>query len=87
MDLQPSAKEIKAAEQIVEYGKLYLQRKAEGVGLQDVTPLEKRHIFLYMLAFRMFTITGQKEDPDAADMTDEEFIASREARVRELKGE
>jgi hypothetical protein len=73
-------KEIQNAAKIIEYGKLYLKFKEEGKELKDISPVDKRNIFLYFMARQMYI--GKNNDPD---LTDEEFIRSREERLKMLR--
>ncbi len=73
-------KEIQNAAKIIEYGKLYLKLKAEGKELNDISQIDKRNIFLYFMARQMYI--GKNNEPD---ITDEEFISSREERLKMLR--
>lgn len=80
--MTPEERAILQAERIVQYGKLYLKYKEEGIRLEDISQLDRTKIFKYMLAHRMHAITSTVPE----NLTDEEFIANREQRVQELRG-
>ena len=75
-------KAIARSEKIVEYGKLYLQRKAEGVSVQDLPQIEKTKIFKYLLNYRMSILTETIDE----STPDEEFIMFHEKKLGELRG-